>query len=122
MKTFQSLALITGLAFLTINTSAQEQSGPNPQNMAQKMTAAVKQNVTGITPDQETKILAIETDFAKGMIDARNNAGDDHDAMRTKMKPLKEARDTKMKAILTDDQYAQYQKVEAAKAGRRGGN
>jgi periplasmic protein CpxP/Spy len=125
MKTLKSLALIAGLAFTTtvhLSAQATEQASQDPQKMAQKMTAALKQNVTGITPDQETKIVAVETDYAKGMIDSRNSTGDDHDAMRTKMQPFREARDAKLKTILTDDQYAQYQKAEAARSGHRGGN
>lgn len=124
MKIFKTLTLLAGLALATANVSAQasDQANPDPKQMAQKMTATVKQTVTGITPDQETKIVAVEEDYAKGMNDARTSSNGDHDAMRTKMQPLKEARDTKMKAILTDDQYAQYQKAEAGRAGHRGGN
>jgi len=125
MKPFKSLALLAGLALVTANVSAQaasDQGNPDPKNMAQKMTANVKQNVTGITPDQETKIEAAEEDFAKGMNDARSSSNGDHDAMRAKMQPLRDARDAKMKTILTADQYTQYQKAEAARSGHRGGN
>jgi len=87
------------------------------------MTDKVKQNVTGISADQESKILAVEQDFLKAMQDARAASNGDHEAMKAKMQPAKESRDTKIKAILTADQYAQYQKAEEAhKGGHKGGN
>jgi len=121
MKTLTSLALVAGLAFITANVSAQnaDKATPDPQNMAEKMTAAVKQTVAEITPDEESKILAVEKTFAQGMIDARNSSNGDRDAMRSKMGPLKDTRDAQIKTILTANQYAQYQKAEAAHAAKR---
>jgi periplasmic protein CpxP/Spy len=123
MKIFKSLAIAAGLAFIAINVSAQDQGTKmDPQQMAQKMTASIKEKVTGITPDQESKILAAEQDFAKGMQDAHSSSNGDRDAMRAKMQPLKETRDAKIKTILTADQYTQYQKMEAAhQGGHKGG-
>ncbi len=126
MKILKSIALIGGLAFITANVSAQAQGGKqqiDPQQRAQKMTDNVKQNVTGITPDQESKILAAEQTFTKGMQDAWSSSNGDHDAMKSKMQPLKDARDAQIKTILTADQYTQYQKMEAEhKGGHGGGN
>jgi len=117
MRILKSLALIGGLAFITANVSAQaQQSGKqqmDPQQRAQKMTDNIKQNVTGITPDQESKILSAEQTFTKSMQDAWSSSGGDRDAMKSKMQPLKDARDAQLKTILTADQYAQYQKMEA---------
>jgi periplasmic protein CpxP/Spy len=127
MKILKSLAVIAGLALVTATVSAQNQGGGaanmDPNARAQKMTADIKQNVTGITTDQESKILAAEQEFTKGMQDAYTSSNGDRDAMRSKMQPLKDARDTKIKAILTADQYAQYQKFEATQhqGGHRGG-
>jgi protein CpxP len=125
MKTVKSFALIAGLACITLNISAQEKAKMDPQQWAQTQTAQIKASVTGITADQESKILAIEQDFAKSMQDARANSNGDHEAMRAKMQPVKEARDTKIKALLTADQSAQYDKYLAAHpmgGGHRGGN
>jgi hypothetical protein len=124
MKIFKSLALIGGLALITANLSAQAQGGKqpmDPQQMAQKMTDRVKQNVTGITPDQESKILAAEQTFVNGMQDARSSSNGDPDTMKSKMQPLKDARDAQIKTILSADQYAQYQKMPAAHMGGHSG-
>ena len=119
MKTFKSLALLAGLAFITAGVSAQSQGHGqmDPATMAQKMTDRVKQNVNAITPGQESQILAAEQDFATGMQTARNNSNGDHDAMHSQMQTLKSTRDAKIKTILRDDQYAQYQKMEASHQG-----
>jgi len=125
MKTLKSLVIVVGLAFVTAAVSAQSGGGGNmdPQKMAQKMTDRVKQNVTGVTSDEEGQILGAEKDFATGMQTAHNNSGGDKDAMHSQMETLKSTRDAKIKTILTADQYAQYQKMEAAhQGGHRGGN
>jgi len=121
MKILKSFVFVAGLAFFAIQASAQTttQTSPESQNMAQKMTASVKQTVTNITPDQENTILAIEETYANGMIEARNSSNGDREVMRSKMVPLKATRDSQMKTVLTADQFAQYQKAEAAKAGHK---
>jgi len=126
MKIFKSLALIGGLAFITATTSAQAPSGKqqmDPQQMAQKRTDRIKQNVTGVTADQESKILAAEQTFTKGMQDAWSSSNGDRDAAKSKMQPLKDALDAQIKTILTSDQYTQYQKMEAShQGGHKSGN
>jgi hypothetical protein len=127
MKTLKSIAVIAGLAFITINLSAQGGGGNmgnmDPQQRAQKETANIKEHVTGITPDQESKISAVEQDFAKSAKDVWSSSNGDHDAMKSKMQPLKESRDAKIKGILSADQYAQYTKMQEAHqmGGRKGG-
>jgi hypothetical protein len=121
MKILKTLSLATVLALITVHVSAQSQdpgkpmgqpqAKMDPQEMAKKMTDRIKQNVTGVTPDQESKILAAETEYAKGMMDARSSSNGDRDAMRSKMEPLRQTRDSKIKGILTADQQAQYEKM-----------
>ncbi len=134
MKIFKSLALVAGMAFVTAHISAQAPAAappapvqgvhgaPDPDQMAQRQTAQVKQNVTGITSDQESQILAANQDYAKGVVAARSNNNGDKSAIHSQIQSLREARDAKYKTILTADQYAQYQKAEAAHmGGHKGG-
>jgi protein CpxP len=125
MKILKSVTCAAAMALIALNVSAQERGNMDPQQMAQKQTSQIKESVTGISPDQESKILAVEQDYAKSMQDARSSSNGDRDAMRSKMKPLRENRDEKIKAILTADQYTQYQKMEESHQrnnDRRGGN
>jgi hypothetical protein len=131
MKVLKSFALLAGLAFITAGVSAQSSTPPppppaqppvgkmDPQAMAKRQTERIKQNVTGITPDQEKQILAANLEFSKSMQDAMASSNGDKDAMRTKMQPAKDARDAKLKTILTADQYTQYEKMGSM---RRAGN
>lgn len=121
MKTLKICTAILSAVLLSVHLPAQQKGGMmDPQ----QMTAKVKEAVTGITPDQESKILAAEQEFVKGAQDARSSSGGDRDAMRSKIQPLREARDSKIKGILNESQYAQYQKMEEAHqmgGGRSGG-
>jgi hypothetical protein len=126
MKNFKLLA-ISVLAATAMQVSAQEMGGKmDPNQMAQKRTAEIKAHVTGITSDEESKILAIEQDFAKSAQSARASSNGDRSAMHTQMEQLKTDRDTKIKAVLTADQYAQYTQYEQSNQGqwkgKRGGN
>jgi len=124
MKILKSVAIAAGFAIMTANVCAQEKAQMDPQQMAQKMTDRVKQNVTGVTPDQEGKILAANQEFAKSMQDAMASSNGDRDAARSKMQPAKEARDAKIKGILNAAQFTQFQKMEASHqmGGHKGGN
>jgi hypothetical protein len=122
MKTLKTLAFALA-ACLAISVSAQERGNMDPQQMAQKQTDNIKQHVTGVTSDQEAKILAIEQDFAKSAQDARTSANGDREAMRAKMQPLRQDRDAKIKAVLSDAQYTEYTQMEKEHqgGGKKGG-
>jgi len=126
MKTLKLVTLAAGFAFVALNVSAQEKGHMDPQQMAQKQTEQIKSSVTGITPDEESKILAVEQDFAKSAQDARESSNGDRETMRSKIQPIRESRDAKIKGILTADQYAQYQKMEESRqqwgGAKKGGN
>jgi hypothetical protein len=125
MKILSSFVLITGMAFITAHTiaqapavssTAQNKNVSDANAMAQQLTNAVKQAVTGVTQDQESNILAVEKDYSKGVIDVRNSTSSnmtssDKMAKYNQLGSLKETRDAKIKTILTADQYTQYQKT-----------
>ena len=122
MKTLKTLALAS-VCIIALNASAQEHQKMAPNQMAQKQTDNIKQHVTGITPDEESKILVIEQDFSKAAQDARANSNGDRDAMKTKMESLRQERDTKLKGVLTPDQYTQYTQMPKEQwGGKRGGS
>jgi hypothetical protein len=110
MKITKIVAILAVLAIGGLNASAQTM---DPQQTAQKETAEIKKNVTGITPNEESQILSVETEHAKSIRDAQSTITDKA-AMKTQCKQLCDSRDAKIKAILTADQYKQYLKVEKA--------
>jgi len=112
MKILQTLAVLGGLAFIT-SASAQTYT-KDEQAMAQKKTNEVKRNVTGLTSNQESKVLMVEQEHAKACADAKTAASGNKDTYKSKKKELCDNRDAKLKAILTASQYAQYEKTEKA--------
>jgi periplasmic protein CpxP/Spy len=73
-----------------------------------------------LTPDQTPKVKAILDDSAKQMTDLRNSGGD-MTTMRPKMMAIRTDQQTKIKALLTDDQKTKYDAMIAAQAARMGG-
>jgi len=122
MKIFSVLILTAGLSFtaghINAQATAQNKTGSDANAMAQQITAVVKQMVAGVTPDQESNILAAEQDYSKGVLDVRNStAGNNNMSSSEKMdkynqlEALRQTRDAKIKTTLSADQFAQYQKV-----------
>jgi Spy/CpxP family protein refolding chaperone len=71
-----------------------------------------------LTDDQVTKITAVYDAQTKSMDSLRTAGGD----MRTQMRPMMQATNDKVKAILTPEQAAAYQKqMEEARAQRQNG-
>jgi periplasmic protein CpxP/Spy len=73
-----------------------------------------------LTPDQTPKVKAILDDSAKQMTDLRASGGDPQ-TMRPKMMAIRTDQQTKIKALLTDDQKTKYDAMLAAQAARMGG-
>ena len=90
----------------------------NPQAQQARMDSMTK--AVGLTDDQVTKIKAIQADTMKQQMAARDAGGDD---MRSKMMAIREGEQTKIKALLTDDQKPKYDTWLAAqpRPGRGGG-
>jgi|SRR6185312_4387104 len=107
MKTLKSLAVATGLVIGGLNVSAKTM---DPVQTARKETSEIKTYVIGITPDEERKILSVEQEHAKSIMIAKSTVADKV-YMKTEKKLLK-SRDTKIKAVLSTDQYRQYRKEE----------
>jgi protein CpxP len=79
------------------------------------MTSAV-----GLTPDQVTKVKAINADAMSKMMALREAGGDPAD-MRPKMMAIRTDQQTRIKALLTDDQKPKYDAYLASQPQGRGG-
>src|SRR4051812_11253367 len=90
------------------------------QRMAPEERAKALQTQLKLTDDQTAKITAIYTGSAKSM-DSLRTAGGDFSAMR----PIMQAANDKIKAILTPEQATAYQKIVDERRARMqngGGN
>ncbi len=74
-----------------------------------------------LTPDQVTKVKAINEDTAKQSQALRGDSSLDQDARRAKMMDIRKASQDKIKAILTDDQKTKYDQILSQQRQRMGG-
>jgi hypothetical protein len=108
MKTQKSLVVAAGLLIGGLNVSAENMK---PEQVALKETREMKTYVIGIKPEQESKILAVERDYAKSVQVAHRTVNDEV-VLSNEEKKLWNTRHEQIKAILTADQFKEYTKVE----------
>jgi Spy/CpxP family protein refolding chaperone len=87
--------------------------GPNFDAVAQRL---------NLTDDQKPKVKAILEEMGQKMRDLRQQGQDmSREDRMAKMKSIREETDTKMKAVLTEDQFKQWQEMESRMRGPRNG-
>ena len=110
---------------------AQQGVGQGRGGMMMKPEERVKQldEKLKLSDDQKTKLTTVFTEQAEAMKKMREEMqGADRDAMREKMQKFRADNDTKVSAVLTDDQkktYEAWQKEQRAEMQKRmqgGGN
>lgn len=115
-------ALMTG-ALLSCTSIASAQTTNAPARTERRMT--VQQRVDKmaselkLTDEQKTKITALLQDDAKKRKELRADTSGDRKERREKNRALMQEQTKQMKEILTADQFAQWQKMNAQ--GRRAG-
>ena len=114
----------------------QTQQGPPPygerggpgRGMGGERQIQMMTKQLNLTPDQVTKLKAIDADNMQQMMALRNDTTTAQSDKRSKMMALRQDRETKIKAILTDDQKTKYDEMQAkmrerrAEHGGEGGN
>lgn len=90
----------------------------SPEDRAKQLQTQLK-----LTDDQTAKITTIYKTQRAKMDSIRNSANGDRDAMRSAMMPLMKSTNDQVKAVLTTDQAAQYDKMmeERMQRFRNGG-
>jgi Spy/CpxP family protein refolding chaperone len=87
--------------------------GPNFDTVAQRL---------NLTDDQKPKVKAILEEMGQKMRDLRQQSQDmSREDRMAKMKSIREETDAKMKAVLTADQFKQWQEMESRMRGPRNG-
>lgn len=92
---------------------AQGRMQQTPEERSKQMQTEFK-----LTDDQTAKVLALYTAQAKTRDSIRTASNGDRQAMMQAMRPMMEATNTKLKAILTPEQYAAYEKANAERMQR----
>jgi hypothetical protein len=86
--------------------------GPNFDMVAQRL---------NLTDDQKPKVKAILDSRQEQMRDLWQNQDMSRDDRMAKMKSIREDTDAKLKAVLTADQFKQWQEMESRMRGPRNG-
>lgn len=103
----------------TVNAQNQNQTRRTPEERAKMQADRFKTALT-LTDEQTTKVYSILFDSSKKMDSIRTaNAGGDRSAMMELVKPINEARDAKIKAVLTKEQAETYEAKKAELTGFR---
>lgn len=92
---------------------AQGRMQRSPEEQAKNMQTEYK-----LTDDQTAKVMALYTTQAKTRDSIRSASNGDRQAMMQAMRPMMEATNAKLKAILTPEQYAAYEKANAERMQR----
>src|ERR1700743_1497695 len=105
--------------FLGITAVSRAQGGGqrmSPADRAKQMQTQLK-----LTDDQTAKITAVLQMQSTKMDSVRTAANGDRDAMRAGIMPIRTKANDQIKAILTPDQAAAYQKMMDEMRANRGG-
>ena len=99
-------------------TNAPAASTPAPMGPGHRqMSGDQWVKILALTDDEKTNFLATVQDMRKQMMAVRNDDTLSSDDRRAKNKAIRDASLAKVKAILTPEQYAKYQKMMSG--GRR---
>ncbi|MES2267155.1 MAG: hypothetical protein V4520_10360 [Bacteroidota bacterium] len=105
------------ICLFVLGISAVSHAQGRPRMTTADRVKALKENLK-LSDDQVTKITAIYDGQMKSMDSLRNAGGD----MRTQMRPMMQATNEKVKAVLTPEQAAAWQKqMDEMRAQRQNG-
>ncbi|MCJ8211172.1 hypothetical protein MUY27_15740 [Mucilaginibacter sp. RS28] len=90
----------------TALTFAQGRMRMSPEDRVKQLQTALK-----LTDDQSAKVLALYQAQGKKMDSLRNAANGDFQSMRPAMQAMNQETNTKLMALLTDDQKTAYKKM-----------
>lgn len=109
---------------VSIVSLSKAQGGGGRMRMSPADQAKNLQTKLSLTDDQTAKITAIYTEQATKRDSVMKAANGDRQAMMAAMMPMRKATNDKIKALLTKDQVAAFDKMEEemrARMGNRGG-
>jgi periplasmic protein CpxP/Spy len=93
----------------------------NPEERQKQQLEMMKKELS-LTPEQTTKVEALNKETGEKMRALFEANSGDRDKAREKMRAVREESDTKLKAILTAEQYTKWQEIEKKMREERRGN
>lgn len=115
-NTMKKLVMMLALAAATVGVQAQDKDHKTPQERAQMQTGRMTKELS-LTTEQAAKVEAINLKYANEFEAKRADQKKEREAVRAEGKSIRDAHDAELKAVLTPEQYTQWQaKKEAMKA------
>jgi hypothetical protein len=114
-------------AFLTVSVVSNAQQGGGRGMSPEAMIDALKDSLN-LSGKQVDSIKVIFKEFLPKLMEIRQNQDMSREDKMAKSKELNDARNARIKAVLTDDQFKKYQEMEERRrqrmqqGGGRGGN
>jgi hypothetical protein len=93
----------------------------NPDKMKQKVLARL-QKIAQLTPDQQTKITPVISNFVDQLVAVRNDSSLQPDAKKAKQKELRKEYNRQMRSLLTREQKQALKKARASQNQGKGQN
>ncbi|MCX2429238.1 hypothetical protein [Pedobacter sp. GR22-10] len=119
----KKLLMICGLMLGIAGFAQAQQGGGRGMMMKPEERVKLLDEKLKLSDDQKTKLTTVFTEQAEAMKKMREEMqGADRDAMREKMQKLRAENDTKVSAVLNDDQkktYEAWQKEQRAEMQKR---
>ncbi len=110
----------TGILFLAVFLMLAGSALAQPMRMTPEQRTDSLAAQLDLTKEQKPKVLELFKSMDAARRQAFQDSQGDRDAMRAAMQSVREDGDKKLKAILTEDQYQKYQKMQAEMRARRG--
>ena len=112
------------VACSTLATAQDSTPTPDAKKGGKRGPQTIEQQMDRLAPlkltdEQKPKVEAVLKESSKKRQEIVNDPNFDRSQMREKMQPIMEKQNEKMKAILTEDQFKQYQELN--QRGKKGG-
>ena len=108
-----ALAQAPSAASASASTTAREAREPKqPAERAEALTKHMTRELA-LTPDQQTKLAALNTQLTSDLSQVRETGKAQRGAHREKVQSIRTTYDANVKAALTPEQYATYEKLRA---------
>lgn len=125
MKKIQFLAVVAflGLSFTAFSQGPEgRRAGGGPEEMIKREKQALYGKVEDLNSDQKLLLDGIYEEFQVTLEETREElrGSGDRDSRREKMETLRAEKDTLIKDVLNEDQYAIYEKISKPRARRKG--
>jgi Spy/CpxP family protein refolding chaperone len=88
--------------------------GRNPSQMVEAEKEMVLDSLTNLNDDQKLIINEIYKDYEASITQLRASNSDDREAMRQQMTKLRDGKNESLEAILTEEQFVEYETLMAA--------